>query len=136
MTTETADATTEAPTGWVQDATGLELWRKDQYAYNSGYVCAYGNHTRGYNWQAIRGEHRISGSEDTPEAAMAAAEAGMALSDEAFSAIVAADLKEKLCNLEQELIALCPDEKLLPGYRAGFEAGYAACRQRIEEALQ
>lgn len=122
---------------WKQAANDEhDTWHLDRYSTaKRGYVSQYTNGC-GYNWQAYRGDHCLSGSAPDRDAAMAAAEATLALPVDEFNARVLAKLTEELFELEKQILDVAPSSQLLPGYHAGYEAGVAAIRSRIEEALQ
>ncbi len=121
---------------WQLDETETKraTYHKDRYAQRAGYVAQYEG-TDSYNWQDIRYGHRLSGIVEGAEAAMAACDASMALSDEEFNARVAATLITELKRLEKELLALQPTTTLLTGYHAGFDAGFAKARESVLAAL-
>lgn len=127
--------TAESP--WLVDETkSTPTWRRGANYDTYGYVAKL-DYVSGYNWQAVRNglDNRISGSAPTPEAAMAAADAALAMPFETFAAQVVQELVDQLRGIEAQIIALSPTREILPGYHAGYEAGVAETRRRIEEAL-
>lgn len=123
-------------TDWQRDEseTKRATYHKGRYAQRAGYVAQYEG-SDSYNWQDIRYGHRLSGIVNGADAAMAACDASMALSDEEFNARVATTLITELKRLEKELLALQPNTTLLTGYHAGFEAGFAKARESMLAAL-
>lgn len=99
-----------------------------------GYIAEYSPGSD-YNWQAWRGAGSISGSAPDRDAAMAAAEAGLAMPIDEFNVLAAASVREDMQRIEKKLIAITGSSDGLPGYAAGFEAGFAAARKKIEEAF-
>lgn len=128
MTTETE---------WQRDETDTKraTYHKGRYTRREGYVAQYEG-SDSYNWQDIRDGHRLSGIVEGAADAMTACDASMALADEEFKARVAATLVTELKRLEKELLALQPTTALLPGYHAGFEAGFAKARNSVLAALE
>lgn len=120
---------------WTQDtAARTDTWDRDITHRTYCHIAQYEGTDR-YCWQAVQGDYRLSGIETGREAAMAQADATMALPADEFNAQVAADLKETLLDIERKLLNLEPASTLLPGYHAGFEAGFAHARRKIGEAL-
>ena len=104
--------------------------------YNSreyGYVGQYAGSNR-FNWQAIRGDFRIGGIEEGAAAAMACCEATLALPMEEYNARVADELLRDLSEIEKKLMRIRPSV-LMPGWSAGFDAGYENARNLIINAL-
>lgn len=101
-----------------------------------GHVSNYAGSDR-YWWQVVRGDNRfyVSGIVVGRDAAMAKAVELLAVPLDDFNAIVAGNLREKLFEFEQQLLALQPDSHLLPGYHAGYEAGVAEVKRRIAAAI-
>ena len=122
---------------WQRDETKTNnaTYHKGRYTQRAGYVSQYEGSNR-YNWQDIRGDHRLSGVVEGADAAMAACDASMALSDEDFNARVAANLITELKQREKALLELQPNTTLLTGYHAGFEAGFAKARESVLAALE
>lgn len=104
--------------------------------YCYGHISNYAGTNR-YCWQAVRGDlrFRLSGIVEGREAAMAKADEALALPIDEFNTIVAGELREKLTELEQQLLFLQPGAQFLPGYHAGYEAGAADVKRKIAEAL-
>lgn len=100
-----------------------------------GYVGRYNLNTQRCNWQAVRGEYRLSESAESVEAAQAMAEQMLALPVEEFNARVVADLVIGLHELERKILRLQPTATLLPGYQTGYEAGVDDMKRKIEEVL-
>ena len=122
---------------WKRDesvTTHAVYYRGGRYDNKHGYVSQYAGEDR-YNWQDIRGGHRLSSIETGAEAAMAACDASMALSDDEFNARAAAALIDDIMRFEERLIELQPNTTLLPGYHAGFEAGFTKARESVLAAL-
>lgn len=120
---------------WTQDtAARTDTWNREISVQTYCYICQYEGCDR-YCWQAVRGDYRLSGIVTGREAAMAQADATMTLPADEFNAQVAADLKETLLDLERKLLDLEPASTLLPGYHAGFEAGFAHARRKIGEVF-
>lgn len=130
---------TQAPnTVWIQDlneANRRVFYRGRQSLPNYGYVGQYAG-SNDYNWQAVRNHYRISGITEGDQAAKDACDAAMDLPIEEFNARVAADLMDKLRDLEKQLLDLQPDTRIFPGYHAGFEAGYSTARAKLLNALE
>lgn len=127
---------------WEQDhGARRETWylkiTDDPTAY--GYAAPYdigGNSAGRWHWQAVRGDHRLSGSAETCDDAKQAAHATLSLSVEDFNARVAENLRHELTTLEGKLLRLQPDATLLRGYHAGFEAGHCAAVRLMGAALE
>lgn len=123
-------------TTWAQrqDAT-TETWeRKDEDGKIIGYVAKYAG-SAGFNWQAIRGDERVSGSASTSIEGMAATDTRLALSIEQFNVLVTGQLLKEIQTLEQRILAIRPETPLLPGYQAGYAAGLDEALRRVTEAL-
>lgn len=130
----------------TQDAMKTITWTKRQNAAEDiwdylstdgsarGYVSKYAG-SDGFNWQAIRGGERVSGSAPTSQEGMAAADAVLALSIEQFNVLVTGELLKKIQELEQRILSIRPETPLLPGYQAGYAAGLEEARRRVTEAL-
>jgi len=117
---------------WQQLESDRDSWKTpagDVY----GYITAYSTDVQSaYNWQAARGQHRLSGTEADRVAAMARAEQVLALPIDEFNRQVIADLESDLQKLALDILALAPDASLPPGYKAGFAAGVEDTRKRID----
>lgn len=96
-----------------------------------------GNYTGTDNWcaQTWRNGNVVSSIETGLDTAKAKAEERLAMPIEEFNAIVAADLKTKLIEIERELLRLIPDARLLPGFHAGYETGVSDTKRKIKAAL-
>lgn len=126
----------QTTTPWIQrqDAP-TETWDwKSEDRSASGYVSKYAG-SAGFNWQAIRGDERISGSASTSQEGMAAADAVLALSIEQFNVLATGELLKEIQKLEQRILAIRPDTPWLPGFQAGYAAGLEEARRRVTEAL-
>lgn len=99
-----------------------------------GYISQYPDINR-YNWQAIRGQFRLTGIEADSDAAIACAEEALALPIEEFNRLVAKDLIDDFQRIERDILLLSPGTKLLPGYRAGYDAGVADIKRKVASAL-
>lgn len=123
-------------TTWIQrqDAP-KETWeREDEGGNIIGYVSKYAG-SDGFNWQAIRTDARLGGSAPSSPWAMGLADAALAMPIEQFYAAAASELLKEIQELEQKILALCPDTPLLPGFQAGYAAGLEEARRRVTEAL-
>lgn len=122
-------------TTWQQDDATPDTWHRRIDGYQTyGYIRQYEG-SDSHNWQAVRNGYRLSGIVAGRDAAMAAAEAALAMPIDEFNAWVAIELKETLTRLERDLLSLCPDSQFLPGYHAGYEAGVADTKSKIEAVL-
>ena len=83
----------------------------------------------------MRHGNRLGGIERGLDAAMAACEASIALTDEEFNTRVVADLRQDLARIEKQILAIAPDAAMLPGYHAGFAAGMAKMRDDVLAAV-
>lgn len=120
---------------WTQDITAkTDTWDREISHTVYCHVTNYEGTDR-YCWQAVRGEYRIADIVTGREAAMAQADATMALSRDEFNAIVSADLTEAMREIERKLLAINPTMSVLPGYHSGFKAGFAHARGLIDLAL-
>lgn len=125
----------ETTTEWVVDANAPTDQRRRRIAWQEyGYISKYEG-SENYNWQTRRGDGHLSGIVTGAEAAMAHADAMLALPVEEFNAMAAIGLRDEIANLEKKLLALQPGADLLPGYHAGFEAGMAAMKAKVEAVL-
>lgn len=126
---------TEMTTTWAQrqDASE-ETWDRLSEDDGRGYVSKYAG-CSGFNWQAIRGEARLSASAPTRVEAMAAADDALAMPIEQFNAAVVAEWVKGIQKLEQQILTLSPGTSLLPGYQAGYAAGLDEALRRVTEAL-
>lgn len=134
MNTATADEAVTA--SWTQDVTAkTDRWNISMPdAGGHAYICQYEGRDD-YYWMAYRLGGEMSGIVVGREAAMRTAAEMMAMPIDAFREQVVAELRDKLRGIERDILRVMPAAEILPGYQAGFEAGYAACRQRIETAL-
>jgi len=124
----------------------MSAWTKDTDAKTDCWERELGNQVRGhitqyegtdrYCWQAVRGEYRLADIVTGRDAAMAQADATLALPIEEFNALVSAELEENLRKIERQLLAINPTADILPGYHAGYEAGVADTRRRIAQAIE
>ena len=120
---------------WVQDhKASKETWNREDGAGGYCYIGKYIG-SGGYNWQAWRGEIRLSGSADSREAAMQLADEMIALPVEEFNERGLIDLVDNLRRIEQKIARLSPTASILPGYHTGYEAGLAEAKRRIEQTL-
>ncbi|MDZ4255639.1 MAG: hypothetical protein U1A72_23975, partial [Sulfuritalea sp.] len=136
----------------VADMNPQEVWKRDESSTNDtwhltfngrarGYVSKYGLEygygpaDRGYNWQAIRDDERISGSAPDAETAIARTEEILALPVEEFNRRVAKNLVDEFRQIEQRILRLAPETDLLPGYQAAYEAAVADIRRKIVTAI-
>lgn len=118
------------------DAPNSEWWHFYIDGINLyGYVSPYERGCKGWNWQAVRGDHRLSGSAETRKEAMECAEWMLSLTAEDFNERVAEGLLDELHIIERKLLRLLPAIDLLPGYAAGYESGVADTKRKIEEVL-
>lgn len=88
-----------------------------------------------YCWQTVRGNYRIYGIARGRDSAMQRAEETMALPIDEFNQVVAAELVDKLREIERDLLRLSPTAAIIPGYHAGYEAGVADVKRRIAAAI-
>jgi hypothetical protein len=120
---------------WQQeDYEGRAIWNLKICDGTYLYVGNYAG-TDDYSVQVRRNNFCISSIETGLDHAKAIAEARLALPIEEFNAIVAAELKRDMLRIEQDLLRLQPDTQLLPGYHAGYEAGVADTKRKIEAVL-
>lgn len=87
-------------------------------------------------WQVARSEGRLSGLIRGRDASMAKAEAVMALPVDEFKARVVAEMIDKMREIERDIVRLAPATDILPGYHAGYEAGVAAMKRKIEAVME
>lgn len=122
---------------WEQEASAYpDRWKRrlDEPGWNCGFIHRYEG-TNGYCWQAVRHGFRMSGTRQGREAALAAADAALALPIEQFNALAAAEIRIKIADLERDLLKLQPETDVSPGYRIGFAAGQEAMQQKIMAVL-
>ncbi len=120
---------------WTQDtAARTDTWDRDISHRTYCHIAQYEGTDR-YCWQAVHGDYRLSGIEPGREAAMAQADATMALPLDEFNAQVSAAIKETMADLERKLLNIDPTAALLPGYHIGFQDGIAHARRLVGEAL-
>jgi hypothetical protein len=120
---------------WTQDlGAKTDTWTRETDYRTYCRISQYEGSDR-YCWQAVRGDHRLADIVTGRAAAMAQADATMALLPDEFNARVTTDLMESLRNIERQLLDLNPTSTLLPGYHTGFEAGFAHAKRLIGEAL-
>ena len=120
---------------WVKDANTTDnVWRKNHPSDEHGYVSQY-NHTKAFCWQSVRYDHRVSGIAHTLDEAMLKADESLALPIEEFNNMVAERYLKELHEIERKILELKPAQKLLAGYRAGYEDGMAETKAKIAKAL-
>lgn len=122
-------------TPWKQNLDSpTDRWDRHDDNGDRGHIRQYKDSDECY-WQAIRNNFRLSGIVVGREAAIAEADGMLALPIGDFNALVAAYLMMDLRRLEHDLLILQPGGDPLPGYHAGYEAGQAAMKRKIEAAL-
>lgn len=125
-------------TTWTRDDhnSRFEVFVRGEYGDDQqGYVAQYEGSNR-YNWQAIRGEFRLSGIVEGAAAAMEMCDVTLALPVEEFNARVAADLIAEMRVKEAQIQLLMPNTTILPGYEAGVMAGYEKARAAVMNTLE
>ncbi|MFH2082051.1 MAG: hypothetical protein ABIK08_11270 [Pseudomonadota bacterium] len=123
------------PAEWEQDVNAdTDTWNRRSATGTRCHISQYAGSDR-YFWQTVRGDFRISGAVLGRLAAMNAAEETMALPVEEFNRQVTADLIDDLRRIERDILRLSPNTEILPGYHAGYEAGVADIKRRIEAAI-
>ena len=125
-------------TTWIRDdhETRFEVFhRGTTYEEPKGYVAQYEGSKR-YNWQAIRGEFRLSGIVEGAATAMEICDVTLALPVEEFNARVAENLIAEMREKEAQILILMPNTTILPGYEAGVMAGYKKARAAVMNFLE
>lgn len=129
------EETMNPATPWKQNLEApTDQWDRHDESGDCGYISKYKG-SDDYYWQTVRNNFRLAGIVVGREAAIAAADAKLALPIDDFNALVAADLIKNLRKLEQDLLILQPGGDYLPGYQAGYKAGQAAMKRKIEAVL-
>ena len=122
---------------WKQDTTSpTDCWERShaESGGDIGYIRRYDT-SNDYLWQVFRSTFHLAGNAPGRDLALAAADAALGMPIEEFNALVAADLKIKLLDLEKELLRLEPSANFTPGFRIGFEAGQAYVKEKIMEVM-
>lgn len=123
--------------GWKQNTSArTDEWRRmtddvDQYCLISQY-----EGQSNYCWQTARGIGRLAGISASSEEAMAEADKHLEMPIEEFNNIAAREVLEQITRLEKTLMSLAPNTEFLPGYSAGYEAGFEEARRRVTEAFK
>lgn len=125
---------TQNPTWQQKTKADTETWERRLDFHTYGIVSNYQG-TNTYCWQAVRGDFRLSGVIEGADAGMTQADATLDLPIDEYNARVANEVRKDLLELERKLLRLLPDGRLLPGYHAGYEAGMAETKRKIEAAL-
>lgn len=122
-------------TGWTQEPDAdTDSWERVIDATTKCKIIQYAGRDD-YWWQTTRGEGSLSGIKRGRYTAMDEADAALALPTAEFNARVVAKLIDELRKTERAIVRLAPATEILPGYHAGYEAGMADTRRRIEAAL-
>lgn len=121
---------------WKQDETApTDEWRRRLASDGGNYGYIHQYESKEYCWQASRNGYRLAGLKPDRTSAMAAADNALAMPIEEFNAQVAAELKERIRDIEKDLQHLQPDAIFPHGYYSGFEAGQMALRRKIIEVM-
>lgn len=120
---------------WQQDTDAdTDAWRRRIRSSTYCRIIQYAG-TDNYYWATTRNDFRLSGITKGRDSAMADADRHMDMPIESFNSMVAAEMIDKLREIEKDLLRLQPDINLLPGYHAGYEAGAEETRQRVAAVL-
>ena len=121
---------------WTKDTDAkTDRWERELGHQVRGHIIQYEGTDR-YCWQAVRGEYRLADIVTGRDAAMAQADATLALPIDEFNARVSADLEEDLRKIVRNLLVINPTASVLPGYHAGYEAGVVDMRRRVAQAIE
>lgn len=121
---------------WKQDVSSVtDTWDCKIGPCDHLHISSFSPDSDRYSCQTWRGGFCLSSVVAGREAAMAKAEERLALPIEEFNARVADELFDRLRQIEGELLRLQPNADFLPGYHAGYEAGVADTKRKIEAVL-
>jgi len=119
---------------WVKnDRAQTDTWEKRLEEGVYAIISQYEN-SGDYWWQAVRGEHRLSGILPDPKAAMNKAIEALDMPVDEFNKIVMVELRVEFDNLERKMTQLAPNE-LIGGYASGYKKGVTDTKLKIISAM-